>query len=302
MDQSTLNEYLRQIYDTLDKNKELKQKLDFEVRRKRADNWEKVYNFTGLDFDTLNLLNHPDRQSWVQNPETFTSICYVPTWVTSHPAVQMGYQIMTLEDVGAQAAILRRVNLVVFEEICKRLNTPIEAVAQQLAQLMNSPRDSNGKDVLTRVDLWRKAGSRYTVWQNDLGKGIIIVMGTSLGHDFWERRVPKKGPQHDRAIEHLDNQGLRALAVKQQDLCDALVNHVRSFATGITAMNLVNHSNVWFMQGLTQDSYPQPTEHMLSVHPTQSLILPSAHETDEPPTAGHAQHGFDRSKVFNEAI
>jgi hypothetical protein len=190
MDHSTLNEQLRGIYDKLHNDKILKKALEFEVRRKgsRSSEWENVYNFNGLDFETLNILHHPHRPLWVQQPEHFVSFSNVPAWVANHPAVQMGCQLLALGKVGARDAILRRAHMVVFEELCKEFNISIEALAGQLAPCMTLPPDWDNnqrqKKVVDEVGLWRKAGSRYAVWQNDLGTGIIVVMGTGLGHDL----------------------------------------------------------------------------------------------------------------------
>jgi hypothetical protein len=117
---------------------------------------------------------------------------------------------------------------------------------------------------------------------------------TRLTTFSWERRVPKQGPKHNEAIRYLKRIGIPALAAGHEDMSNALINYVKLFVRGLTAMNFVRNSDLFWMEGLNQQSFQQPG--------ASDLLLPAAHETYETLTAGHADHGIDPNEVFDKAM
>lgn len=197
-----LNSLLQSIHQLLAKDPDLKDQLDFTVRRKSESSesresqpyqgWKRVYELKGLDCDTIRLLSSCELHHWVQHPEHFASIYYQSTSshpMLQHPTVQLTWQCLVLQQVDAKTAILRRCLLVALWQVNSQFKVPAGTIAQHLAPYLPVALERYQEKtweerlgmLVHEVESMLDGGSRYKLIDSDVEEGTIIVLGTLLG-------------------------------------------------------------------------------------------------------------------------
>ena len=187
-----LNTQLKQLRTRIEKNGYLKQNLEFRVVPKSTEKarWKRVYNFTSLDFPTTLLLSDPNRDLWVSRPELFTFTSKPSQYVSPNPVFQLAWQCFQLDGADARTAILRRCHFLAYSNLQSRFRVQDEEVMTFMTQFV-APGYWDG--LKTYVVNKQRAGSRYAVWEQDIGSGAIVVMGSTLGHDLFVPFSPLPG-------------------------------------------------------------------------------------------------------------
>ena len=203
-----LNSHLQHIHKLLEDNPGWKDQLDFTVHRRntkapasnRAKNytdWRQVWRLTTPDVHTMRVLVSSERHLWVQQPHIFVSPHQTHQRVTpefSHPTVWLAWEGMLLQQRDARAVILRRCLLVAFWDVARDFKVPAAAIALQLAPYLpflpnhcqNRPAEELLRMLVLEVENMLDAGSRYKQMDVDAGPGIIVVLGTCLGHNLFD--------------------------------------------------------------------------------------------------------------------
>ena len=206
-----LNLELQRIHQLLEKNRDWKDQLDFNIQRKSGSSqstrrqtgaaWEKVYDLTSLDLETICLLASSDRALWVKQPEHFVSFHHSPALMFPHPTVQMSWQCLMVKKVDARTTILRRCSYVALWDVKRKFDLPTEFIAQQLApyllfaleqyqnqtawaQYQNKTAEELQMTLVHELNNIIDAGSRYSLIDKEVGTGTMVVLGTTLSHNL----------------------------------------------------------------------------------------------------------------------
>lgn len=179
-----LNWQLAYLFDLIEQNKVLKKELDFTLqpKRQRRSHRLSATEFE-LDDESLDLLkpDHPNRTLWLMQPQHFVSFHFSPRPLTFHPVVQTVWQCLLLGDTNAQMTIVRRCHYVALDQLQKSFRLSAGEIAGVLAPFL--PRVSMN-DLVGRIELVLKRGSRYAVWENDFGEGTVATMGLKMRNEL----------------------------------------------------------------------------------------------------------------------
>lgn len=179
-----VNWQLAYLFDLIEQNKGLKKEVDFTLqpKRQRRSGRLSATEFE-LDDESLDLLNpdNPNRMLWLIQPQHFVSFQFSPSPLTFHPVVQTVWQCLLLGDTNAQMTIVRRCHYVALDQLQKSFRLSAGEIAGVLAPFL--PRVSMN-DLVARIELVLKRGSRYAVWENDFGEGTVAAMGLKMRNEL----------------------------------------------------------------------------------------------------------------------
>jgi len=179
-----VNWQLAYLFDLIEQNKDLKKEVDFTLqpKRQKRSGGHSATEFE-LDDESLDLLkpDHPDRTLWLMQPQHFVSFHFSPRPLTFHPVVQTAWQCLLLGDINAQMTIVRRCHYVALDQLQKSFRLSAREIAGVLAPFL--PRASMN-NLVGRIELVLKRGSRYAVWENDFGEGTVATMGMKMRNEL----------------------------------------------------------------------------------------------------------------------
>jgi len=178
-----INQILEEIHRRVATDKALKKSINFTVKPKTSDSteWQKVYEYCGPDPDTVGLLQRHS-SIWQQDPGQFVTVSTQAVHYP-HPVVYVAGKCMQLDSNEAWMVILRRCSCRVLSYLQKTYKMPAEQIAQHLHAspwAVSYSRD----ELVEKIKQLTDAGSRYELWEQDLGVGALFVLGRQLPREL----------------------------------------------------------------------------------------------------------------------
>ena len=241
---SKINALLKALHKAALNNKELSRQLHYNITPKVKSTERKaffhLFDYTGLDEDTANLLSDEHVKVWIHKPADFFVFSEAPVHFRE-PQDELVSRVLQLKSKDARDRIVYRCYSLA---LC--LNThwrrrSVEKTVDAICGQGCFPRLSR-QYISESTHTLIGDGSRYICLENDLGNGSIFLLGktipesscgpsdmipieTSADVGRW-MRLSKSGANRQSVIEHLRRQGLDSRAAKFAPLRNAVIGFI----------------------------------------------------------------------------